>query len=270
MHIYAISLIKNESDFVEYNLTEASKWADQIFVYDNGSTDDTWDIVNRLATTNPKIIPWKSEAKPYDDGLRAEVFNEFRHVAKKGDWWCFILDCDEIYIEDPRRFLAEVPWYYHVVKTESYEYRLTHEDVEEYEFHNRFPEDIPFVQYYARRTYSERRFFRHRDRLVWRTSQKFADHDGVIYPKGIKLKHYQYRSPKQIKDRIKVRIEATKDGYEWFGRDNVDEWREKLSHRNELIKESPEMPRDYIKDVNIIPWYWQWYRIVMHAIGIYP
>ena len=58
MKIYAISLIKNEADIIEKNLIEASKWCDKIFVYDNGSTDGTWEIVKSLSSN--KIIPFKT------------------------------------------------------------------------------------------------------------------------------------------------------------------------------------------------------------------
>lgn len=270
MRIFAISLIKNEADIIKYSLTKASKWADKVFVYDNGSTDETWQIVNDLAKANNAIVPWKSQLKPYSDGLRAEVFNEFRYVAAKGDWWCFILDADELYIDEPREFLRQVPPKYHVVKTESFEYKLTIEDVAEYDFENRFPEDLPKIKYYSPGTYSERRFFRHRDRLVWPLTNKFPDHVGIVYPKGIRLKHFQYRSPDQVKQRVATRIQATKDGYKFFKKDNVETWKNKLVSRAELIKETPEFKRKYYRDSHILPWYRNYFRIIMHTLGVYP
>src|SRR5687768_11826297 len=108
MRIFGICLVKNEADIIAFSLQKASEWAHKIFVYDNGSTDGTWEAVQELAKTNDKIIPWKSEAKPFRDGLRGEVFNEFRHLAQKGDWWCCRLDSDEFYLDDPREVLSKV------------------------------------------------------------------------------------------------------------------------------------------------------------------
>ena len=91
MKIFGICLVKNEEDIIEHCLTEAAKWADKIFVYDNGSEDQTWEIVQDIAKANDKIVPYKKEALPFRDHLRAKVFNAYKHLAKDGDWWCFRL-----------------------------------------------------------------------------------------------------------------------------------------------------------------------------------
>ena len=84
MKIFAISLIKNEEDIIEANLTDAAKWADKIFVLDNGSTDDTWEIVKRLSSENDRIVAWKQIHESFRDEMRSRVFNEFRHLASDG------------------------------------------------------------------------------------------------------------------------------------------------------------------------------------------
>ena len=112
MKIYAICLVKNEEDIIEYCLRAASKWADKIIVYDNGSTDNTWMKVQEAAKVESKIVAWKSEDKAFHDGLRAEVYNAFKHNLAKGDWWAK-LDADEFFMSDPRNFLNSVPKKYH-------------------------------------------------------------------------------------------------------------------------------------------------------------
>lgn len=42
MNIYAIMLVKNEADIVKSVIKDAEKWADKIFILNNGSTDGTW------------------------------------------------------------------------------------------------------------------------------------------------------------------------------------------------------------------------------------
>jgi glycosyltransferase involved in cell wall biosynthesis len=46
--IHCIALCKNEADVIGVCLQEAVKWADYIYVYDNGSSDGTWEIVKKL------------------------------------------------------------------------------------------------------------------------------------------------------------------------------------------------------------------------------
>lgn len=239
MKIFGICLVKDEADIIEYCLSEASKWAHQIFVYDNGSSDDTWEIVNRLSQSNPVIVPYKKEALPFRDELRAKVFNHYRHLASDGDWWCFRLDSDEFYIDDPREFLANVPKRYHVVAKASYDYRLTFEDVEEFTFKDQCPHDALQLQYYNPLLYTEKRFFRYRPRLEWRHDRSFPTLMGILQPEFIKVKHFQYRSPKQIQARLDKKKTATQNGYLFFTKhDYQDDWRELLEHRQNLIQES--------------------------------
>lgn len=80
MNIYAIMLVKNEADIVESVIKDAERWADKIFILDNGSTDGTWEIVQSLK--NDIIVPWKQYFGAYHNGLRAEVFNAFRNISK--------------------------------------------------------------------------------------------------------------------------------------------------------------------------------------------
>ena len=97
-------LVKNEADIVKSVILDAKKWADKIFIMDNGSTDGTWEIIQSLA--DDIVVPWKQDFRPYSNGLRADVFNEFRHEANDGDWWCFKLDADEFYYDNPKDFLC--------------------------------------------------------------------------------------------------------------------------------------------------------------------
>lgn len=271
MKIYAICLVKNEEDIIEYCLNAAMEWADKIIVYDNGSTDNTWIKVQEAAKAENKIVAWKSEDKAYHDGLRAEVYNAFKHNLTKGDWWA-ILDADEFFMSDPKNFLRSVPKKYHKVKTKSFEYLVTKEDAEEFNYANDFGRDRVKLKYYKPQAYSEIRFMRHRDRLVWdpQERRKWPKHSGIVYPHHIALQHYQYRSPDHIRKRLLVRQKADKQGYEHFKRDLVSDWRELMIPRNEAILESNEMKCNSFKDVNVIS-RWQFFkRRTLHFFRIYP
>ena len=68
----------------------------------------------------------------------------------------------EFYIDDPRHFLKKVPKKYHVVAKASFDYRLTFEDVEEFSFVDKSPNDSDLLKYYNPLIYTEKRFFKHR------------------------------------------------------------------------------------------------------------
>jgi glycosyltransferase involved in cell wall biosynthesis len=108
MRIHALCLVKNEADILRQSLLAARAWCDAIYVLDNGSTDGTWELVQDLARDDPAIVPWKQEAAPFHDNLRAQIYHAFADRAQPRDWWVR-LDADEFYIDDPRQFLRRVP-----------------------------------------------------------------------------------------------------------------------------------------------------------------
>jgi hypothetical protein len=205
MAIHAISLIKNEIDIVETTLSAAARWCDHIYVFDNGSTDGTWEKVQEMAKHFPAIVPWKQDPKPFRDSLRAEAFRRFRDRARRGDWWC-ILDADEIYIDNPAEFLALVPDTYRSVWPQLYCYAFTDRDAEEYDRDPEAYEKVPAphrLRYYVLNEYSEPRFFRH----AWEAMSKPASHRHPVFPHRVRLRHYGYRSPRQIARRLETRLE---------------------------------------------------------------
>lgn len=237
MKIYALCLVKNEDDVVRESLLAATKWADKIFVYDNGSNDKTWDIVNELAKTNDHIVPWRQDTKHYKNNLFGDIFNGIREVAKDGDWFCYQFPADEFYIDNPKEFLAKVPKNYHVVKCQSFNYQLTHEDLEEFEFKEGDVFDMSKIKYYRGDTTTEKRFFKYRKGMEWPAGLGHPKHIGIIYPKKIRLKHFQYRSPHQIQLRLDTRRTLVEDGYKFFKHAAQKDWKEKLLYRKDLLKD---------------------------------
>ncbi len=238
--IYGICLVKNEADVIQQSLKAALRWCDYIYVYDNGSTDNTWEYVNSLAKENSKIIPFKKEAKPFHNGLRSEVFNCYRDDVADGDWWC-ILDADEFYIDDPRLFLAKVNAPYSTVWSASFQYYFTDKDWERYQRNpDAFADNVSVedkLRYYIN-NWSERRFFRHHSRLEWKEDQGSPRNMGAVYPVRIWLKHYQYRSPKQIQRRLFVRTEVR----EIFVHEAQREWKKTVLNTS-LTSKKTTMPR---------------------------
>ena len=73
MKIFGNCLVKNEADMIVETLRHAAHWCDRIFVFDNGSTDGTWEKVLELTKHEPRVVPFKSAAVPYRDSLRIDL-----------------------------------------------------------------------------------------------------------------------------------------------------------------------------------------------------
>jgi len=259
-------LVKNEADIVAYCLNEAKRWSDFIYVYDNGSDDGTWEIVQSMRSE--QIIPFKQDGKPFHDGLRSEVFNRYKERAKKGDWWCR-LDSHDVYLDDPRAFLAQVSPRRHAVWGLFIQYYVTLEDVHEIDFSLPCDQVLPMLRYYNC-NYSELRFCRHRDRLIWTEKASWPRHLGVTNERLIRFKHYPYRSPAQVQKRLDIRKLARDRG------STLGSWElpgDKIGPRSAL--EFDKNDGHYVIDpailrVHLGPNYRRLIQSFLHATGIWP
>lgn len=242
--IWSICVVKNEADIIAHCLREASRWSDGIFVFDNGSTDGTWEIVQNMA--NSIIVPWRSEDLPYRDSLCGAVFRSFQYLARPGDWWCR-LDADEFYVDSPKEFLAKIHPAHHVVFGVAIEYYLVADDLKQINFQDPIESVLKQIRYYKVETI-ERRFFRYRVGLKW-TAGSWPDHMGPISPHRILFRHYKYRSPAQIKKRLQTRQEAIQKGHRvahWEGA-----WLDKLGDPAKLCYDRQDGSFDI--DWNALP-----------------
>ncbi|MBI5265028.1 MAG: glycosyltransferase family 2 protein [Bradyrhizobium sp.] len=205
MKIFSICCVRDENDIVGETLKAALGWSDRIFVFDNGSVDGTWDTVQDIAKANSKIEIVGHDDRTFTDEMRGEIYESYRSMASPGDWWCR-LDSDEIYIDDPARFLAEVPDKYGFVLSATFNFYFTDLDLRSYEqspsewLARPVRERLKFYQ----NNWSEPRFVRHRNDLEW-GGLIWPDNHGRTYPVRIRLRHYPYRSPAQISSRLEIR-----------------------------------------------------------------
>lgn len=275
MRIFGNCLVKNEGDMIVETLLHASRWCDRMFVFDNGSTDGTWEQVCALARREPKVVPFKSAAVPYRDSLRMDTFHHFRHEAADGDWWCK-LDADELYHDDPREFLSAVPRRHHVVWGVNFQFYFTDEDAARWERSpSAYPPVTPAEQAlrHYRCEYAEVRFFRHRSRLVWDQGSA-PRHLGVVHPRRIRFKHYQYRSPEQIDLRLRTRQQAMAAGCGTFqGYCEETSWRQKVVPASTCL--SADAPDPFHIEEDKIPRHLEpplrrLAKLALHGVGIWP
>lgn len=270
MKIYSLLLVKNEEDIIISNLRAAAQWSDKLIVMDNGSTDNTWQIVQDLAKEYPQIIPFAQDSQPFRIGLRALMFNAFKHEMTKDDWWCIRLDADEFFVENPRDFLQKIPHRYKQVWKESIDYQLTEEDIEEFEFVGDFEQDKSKIAYYNKQTWSEIRFLRYSPKHTWDIESRSPVPRGLVYPKKIRTTHYQFRSPQQLQTRFFVRQQAKANNCNSFRHEKGEDYTFYLKKRADLYKDtgSGQYPTEgsrnkHIKKRNII------FKYILTWIGYY-
>ncbi len=216
MKIFCLCLVKDEDDILEEVVVAASRWADGIFLSDNGSTDDTPAVIERLTRQDPKVMDVGPLDEPFTDALRAKMFARVRPRSVRGDWWCR-LDADEIYLDDPRDFLGRLPADIDTVWTSTFHFYFTHKDLEKYHQDPCGFLRIPVTERlrYYRNDWSEIRFVRHTLPFIWRGQWPLFRVSAAR--RRIRLRHYQYRSPEQINKRLRRRREvAARTGGKFF------------------------------------------------------
>lgn len=205
--IHAILPTNNESDILEECIEAASVWADYIYVFDTGSTDETWSIVNRIRAVNSKVIPYLSEYRPYNfTKTLGEIFSHYFHNSQQGDWWC-TLCTDEQYLEDPRIFLAKLDGRYDSVWSSTLQYYYTRSDLEVFQSlditDRQMTKHSQRLGWY-RNNYSEVRFYKHGPSTHHNTLFLQKNFPRVC-PDRIAMQHFQFRTPEQIVRRVRSR-----------------------------------------------------------------
>jgi hypothetical protein len=217
MRIHAICLVKDEADIVGDVIVDARQWADYIYIYDNGSTDGTTDILKGLAGQYSNVIFYKWSDRHFHNTIRQDIYHAFKQNARKGDWWCR-LDADEFYIDDPHIFLKNIDNGFNAVFHSSFNYYFTDKDLVTFK-HDPASFSYKDLHYYKNNS-SEIRFVKDNGHLYWPPSSSWPLINMDIYHKKIRVKHYQYRKPEQIKKRIKNRKLAYK-GFDPYDNRNI-------------------------------------------------
>lgn len=208
---HGLMLVRNEADILPESIAHYLTWLDGLYVFDLGSTDGTWELLNRMARSERRLVLHDSRPILFQEGLRALLFEKYRSNFNDGDW-IIKADADEFY-DIPARVFQErylrpiescvyLQWLY---------FRLTSIEVAQYESgavsiaDDRRRSIADRRRYYKLPDHAEPRMFRYRHSMQWSEKHAFPYNAGYVARARIPVRHYPHRDPEQMASRYRLR-----------------------------------------------------------------
>ena len=207
MKLNAICIIKNEADIVIETIDRALKFCDNIYVFDNGSTDGSYELLMDKAKLEARVKIVAHTDEIYRNQFRNRVYNMLHHQFEAEDWW-YILDADEMLVEDPRPMLAKAASKHkNQMRVWQAQFYFTDNDLKVYE-HEDHSSPVSERRRHYRINWREPRFFKNDPTQNWpeELSGKVPPFCQNLYRPSPICRHYAERTPEQIKMRRKIRI----------------------------------------------------------------
>jgi glycosyltransferase involved in cell wall biosynthesis len=207
MKLSAICIIKNEADIIIETLNNALRFCDNIYVFDNGSTDGSFELICEKAAQDSRVVIAVHSDEIYRNQFRNRVYNMFHSDFSASDWW-YILDADEMLTEDPRPMLIEaMQRNKNQMRVWQAQFYFTDNDLANYEIEDK-AQSVSQRRRYYRINWREPRFFRNSPSKQWPEdiSGKVPPFCQKMYRPSPICRHYAQRTPEQIKMRREIRI----------------------------------------------------------------
>jgi hypothetical protein len=209
MRFHGLLVVRDEADIIVQSVRYALTWADAIYVFDTGSTDGTWELLQAIAREDRKLVLYKREPVYFRNDLRAVLFEQYRKEAHDGDWFVTV-DADEFYHISPPVFVCErLRPQETAAGYQLYDFKLTIQEcrrlrtIAAIEAERREPIDQRRRHYIAI-TYAEPRLFRYRTTMQW-VPPKAPYNLGFMARERIPIRHYPNRDPLQMEARYRLR-----------------------------------------------------------------
>ena len=211
-------------------MTRLLTWADAIYVFDSGSVDNTWEIVQHHASRDKRVVPLRKDPVYFSDTkVRGYLFHHARAKMRNGDWF-LRNDGDEIHQVTPPEFVRTrlaphetIAWHQY------YDFRLTASEADAWEAGRETLGDRARPIEERRRSYTvsvyaEPRLCRYRDTMRWPPNASFPYNSGYVARERLPIRHYPHRDPAQLQRRVRLRNFMMAD------RENRANWSEAESH----------------------------------------
>ncbi len=212
MNIYGFMIVKDEADIVGQTLESLQKYGGftKIFVFDNGSTDDTLQVVQRFASDNIVVNTLRDA---FSDNLKYENVYRHKSLFNIGDWFA-ILDADEIY-QEPLMPLVQAAERERAnyIESRSAQFYFT-----EHESNYGFDPAVPAVQQrsFYLLNYGEPRVFKYIQDITLTADQvKKREQPLVSCSQQLLIHHFQFRSARQTQRRLDIRLANNAHSKNW-------------------------------------------------------
>lgn len=237
MNTYGFMLVKNEADIIAQTLESLRRFGGftHIFVFDNGSTDDTLAIARGFMGPDLSV---ESLPEPFSDKLKFETVYQHRHLMQDGDWFA-ILDADEVYAELLQPVLQEAAREgANFVECKSAQFYFTDAETN-YGFDPAKPAIEQRRHYLV--NYGEPRVFRYASGTTLTADAVKQRAPGLIKAsRQFLLHHFQFRSDQQTQKRIDIRRQNNQHSNNW-GHISSDQWRDYLVPHQHLHRYDGEI-----------------------------
>lgn len=235
MAFHGIMVVRDEGDVIGEVIAHLVSWVDSLYVLDTGSTDGTWEVVREWEARDARVVALESLARPYHNGIRAEVFDAVRHEFSEGDWIAR-LDGDEFYHVPPPVFVRErVAPREGRVFGQMYDFVMSRAEVAAWERGEETLADRARPIQERRRRYlvqefPEPRLFRYRRGMKWPWDRHMPWWAGLTAAARIPVRHYRWRDPVQAAARCALRREMRRAGANTGPHWELENWREWIAN----------------------------------------
>lgn len=211
MKFHALLPVRDEADIIGQCLQHALKWSDAIYVFDTGSVDNTWEIVQEFAAKDKRVVPLKKDPVYFSETrLRGYMFHIARQQMREGDWF-LRMDADEFHHLPPPEFVrTRLRPHETIAYHQYYDFRLLQSEVEKWNRGEETLEDRtrPIEdrrRHYTVSVYTEPRLCRYRETMQWPQTVSFPFNAGYVARERLPIRHYPHRDPAQLERRCRLR-----------------------------------------------------------------
>jgi glycosyltransferase involved in cell wall biosynthesis len=234
MKFHALLPVRDEADIIGQCLERALTWADAIYVFDTGSVDNTWEIVQDFASRDKRVVPIRKEPVYFSETrLRSYMFHVARQNMHNAD--CFLrVDADEFHHIAPPEFVRNCMRKHETAAYHQYyDFRLLQSEVDAWNAGEETLEDRqrPIEdrrRHYTVSEYSEPRLCRYRETMQWPVTVSFPFNAGYVARERLPIRHYSYRDPVQLDRRCRLRaiMMADEENRSNWSRPELHHWAE--------------------------------------------
>ncbi len=251
MGFYCLLPVRDEADVIGQCLRHALQWADAIYVFDTGSVDDTWEIVQDFAARDKRVIPLRKDPVFFSETrLRGWMFHQARQTMRDGDWFLRV-DADEFHHIAPPEFVKNCMCRHETIAYHQYyDFRLLQSELDAWNCGKETLKDRarPIEErrrHYTVSVYAEPRLCRYRSTMQWPNTVSFPFNAGYVARERLPIRHYPHRDPVQLERRCRLRaiMMADKENRSNWSRPELHHWAEREWKKFIASDDLPELKR---------------------------